>query len=141
MTTPPTRLTVDREYTNVHDQDACLVWLPDIDCFHSSLHELVTDEGRYLKLKDVAGLPVGHVPRTLASALRNLMDLGATVECEATDDPQPSFPPWPAQQETGGGVVIPCTYVVKHRNRQQSVDIIKEALKAMPEGEVIRLVL
>ena len=140
MTYPPTLLSVDIEYTNIHDTDACLVWVPELNSFKSDMHDIVTDEDRYLLLKDVAGLPVGHVPRTLASAFRKLIDLGANVYCEATDQPQQSFPPWPAPEETGGGAVIPCTYLVRHESKQLVIDVVKEALMEMPEGDFIRLV-
>lgn len=93
-----------------------------------------------MTLRDIAGLPVGHVPRTLASSFRNLIDMGASVLCEANDQPQASFPPWPAPQEIGGGAVIPCTYLVRHDNKQQVIDIVKEALMNMSEGEFIRIV-
>jgi hypothetical protein len=118
MTSPPTHLMVDMEYTNIHDTDACLVWVPDLNQFESDLHNTITDEDRYFTLKDIAGLPVGHVPRTLASSFRKLIEMGASVYCEANDHPQPSFPPWPALKENGGGAVILCTYVIRHDNKQ-----------------------
>ncbi|XP_060569524.1 uncharacterized protein LOC132727941 [Ruditapes philippinarum] len=43
-TTPPTRLTVEPEYTNIHDTDACLVWLPPLESFQTLLHDSVTDQ-------------------------------------------------------------------------------------------------
>lgn len=33
ITDPPTKLRVDREYTNIVDRDACLVWLPELEEF------------------------------------------------------------------------------------------------------------
>ena len=35
---------MDREYTNIKDVNACLVWLPSIDSFPSKVHEMVSDE-------------------------------------------------------------------------------------------------
>jgi hypothetical protein len=139
LTSPPTMLRVDREYTNFHDCDACLVWVPELNSFTSDLHDVVVDDDRFLLLRDIAGLPVGHVPRTLASAFRTLIDMGANVFCEATDKPQASFPPWPAPQEKGGGAVIPCTYIVRHENKQSIIDIVQEALSKMTEGDAIKI--
>lgn len=90
-------------------------------------------------LRDITGLPVGHIPRTLASAFRKLIVMGANVFCEATDKPQPSFPPWPAPQEVGGGAVIPCTYIVRHENMQSIIDIVQKALSKMPERDTIKI--
>lgn len=66
---PPldTQLIVDREYTNINDKDACLIWVPELTTFDSNLYDMVTDEQKNLKLSDIAGLPIGHVPRVLAS--------------------------------------------------------------------------
>lgn len=33
FTSPPTRLLVDREYSNIKDVNACLVWLPPLNKF------------------------------------------------------------------------------------------------------------
>ena len=66
ITDPPTKLRVDREYTNIVDKEACLVWLPDLETFNESIHDMVTDQRRQLQLLDIAGLPIGHAPRTLA---------------------------------------------------------------------------
>ena len=62
ITSPPTQLIVDREYSKKKDPDACLVWLPPLETFPESVHDTVTDEKRQLKLSDVAGLSIGHVP-------------------------------------------------------------------------------
>ena len=59
----PVNLTVDREYTNIHDENACLVWLPPLDHFPKHMHSEYRDTKRQLKLEDIAGLPAGHVPR------------------------------------------------------------------------------
>lgn len=60
------QLFIDREYTNVKDEYAWLVWLPQLESFPPDIHDMVTDEKRQLKLSDVAGLPIGHVPRCLS---------------------------------------------------------------------------
>ena len=59
---PPVRLLVDLEYTNIKDPNASLVWMPALDYFNESLHDIETDEKHHLFLKDIAGLPVSHVP-------------------------------------------------------------------------------
>ncbi|XP_062605485.1 uncharacterized protein LOC134267284 [Saccostrea cucullata] len=131
-------LRVDREYTNIHDPDACLVWIPDN--VPADLKETVTDEKRGLKLKDIEGLPCGHVPRGLASAFRYVMDAGGEISAIVTGFPTPSFPPWPPMLEKGGGVVIPCTYRVCPTNFHIALTIIQEHLEDMPEKEVIELI-
>jgi len=60
---PPTKLVVDREYSNTHDKSACLVWVPPLEDFPSNIHSMFTDETRQLKLEDIADLPIGHVPK------------------------------------------------------------------------------
>lgn len=75
-TDPVTRLLVDKEYTNIHDICACLVWIPPLSTFPQCQHEILTDEKRHLLLKDVADLPVGHVPRELAGCFRAILDMG-----------------------------------------------------------------
>ena len=56
--TPPTRLHVEPEYTNIHDICACLGWLPPQDSFPDNIYHSITDEKRQLKLEDMAGLPI-----------------------------------------------------------------------------------
>jgi len=60
---------VDKEYTNIIDRDACLVWLPELEEFDDKLHDMITDHLRHLKLSDIAGLPIRHAPRVLAGFL------------------------------------------------------------------------
>ena len=91
------------------------------------MHDVVTDEDRYLLLKKIAGLPVCHVSCILASAFRKLFDWGANVFCEAIDQTQKSFLPWPAPEETGARTVIPCTYLVRQESKKLVIDIVKEA--------------
>ena len=74
---------------------------------------MVTDNARQLMLSDVAGLPVGHVPRELAPSFQVVLDNGGTVHAEPCGDPVPSTYPWPEQHEVGGGVVLPCDYIIK----------------------------
>jgi len=45
---PRTELIVDREYTNILDKDACLVWMPELSVFDKELHDMVTDKDRTL---------------------------------------------------------------------------------------------
>ncbi|KAH3728678.1 uncharacterized protein LOC127853153 [Dreissena polymorpha] len=99
--TPPTQLLVQPEYTNIHDECASLVWLPELDFIPNHMHSLLPDEKRQLKLQDVAGLPIGHVPRNLAGFFRPLMESGHIVAA-VTGEPVPSLPSWPALKEEGG---------------------------------------
>lgn len=57
-------------------------------------------------------LQIGHVPRSLAGLFRSVLDEGGEIFAESTGEPVPSFPPWPAQNEEGGGVVIRATYFI-----------------------------
>lgn len=140
VTDPPTKLFVDREYTNIHDHNACLVWVPTIEKFECSLHSITTDEKRGLFLKDVAGLPLGHVPRGLAGSFRDILDGGGEITAIVTGPPMPSFPPWPNPNDIGGGVVLPCHYTITHSNRVYAFNAIRNALLQMPEAEVMTLV-
>ena len=139
-TTPPTQLLVQPEYTNIHDECASLVWLPELDTFPDHMHSLITDEKRQLKLQDVANLPIGHVPRNLAGFFRPLMESGRIV-AEVTGEPVPSFPPWPALKEEGGGVVLPCNYIITHSDIEAQYNKLSELLKSIPEGTAMELVL
>lgn len=109
MATKPL-LSVEPEYTNIRDVCACLVWIPEL--FSEDQLGMITDEKRHLKLEDVAGLPVGRAPRSLAPYFRDVIDKGGKVFCEVTGAPVPSYPPWPAQHEEGGGIVLPCNYII-----------------------------
>ena len=132
---------MDREYTNISDNDACLVWLPELETFHESLHNMVTDQQRQLKLSDVANLPIGHAPRILASFFRSVLDSDGSIYAECTGNPCPSFPPWPAPAETGGGVVIPCKYFILCDNKdfKHFVAQLQATLDKMPEGSVMKM--
>jgi hypothetical protein len=140
MTQPKTLLSVDREYTNIHDLDACLVWIPPLTQFNTQLHDMVTDATRELTLRDIAALPLGHVPRGLAGSFRSILDDGGSVFAEPTGEPVPSFPPWPAPMSKGGGVVIPCTYIIQHHDESFILTSLRSALKDMSEGTAMKLV-
>lgn len=137
----PTQLIVDREYTNISDVNACLVWVPPLESFPEDMHSMVTDKKRMLMLSDIAGLPVGHVPRGLAGVFRSILDGGGNIHALATCDPIPSFPPWPAPNETGGGVVIPADYVITTEDCSSIARELKSALEKLPEGSAMKLVL
>ena len=79
------------------------------------MHELITDEKRQLKLCDVAGLPIGHAPRRLSTVFRTLIETCESIlSAIPTAAPVPSFSPWPPVSAKGGGVVIPCNYIIKY---------------------------
>lgn len=141
ITDPPTQLRVDREYTNIADMEACLVWLPDLETFNENVHDLVTDQTRQLKLCDIAGLPIGHVPRILAGFFRTVLDEKGSIYAITTGEPCPSFPPWPAPSEKGGGAVIPCSYFIKCSpcNFESNVCILHSTLDQMKEGSAMNV--
>jgi len=70
------------------------------------MHNMTTDNKRHLILSDVAGLPIRHVPRELATCFRDIIDNGGTVYAEPCGEHAPSSSPWPDQQEVGE-VIIP----------------------------------
>ena len=130
-------LQVDREYSNIHDVDACVVWVPDN--VPENMKNLVSDVKRGLKLSDIAGLPCGHVPRGLASAFRYIIDAGGVITATVTGEPLPSFPPWPPMLEKGGGVVIPCQYKVRPKNINAAITIIEQHIENMLEMSVVEV--
>ena len=130
---------MDREYLNVHDRDACLVWIPQKETFTEEQLLLETDEKRYLKLDDITGLPIGHVPRGLATAFRDILDIDGKIYAIAKSKAVQSFPPWPPVFENGGGAIIPCDYVVYHNDRVLVMNMITNAVHNMPEKEVMRI--
>lgn len=139
VTDPPTKLTVDREYMNIHDKSACLVWIPELDTFDATLHNLMTDEKRHLYLRDVAGLPCGHVPREIAPCFREVLDEGGTVYAEVSGEPIPSAYPWPEQQDIGGGVVLPCNYFIKPTTSSfnKTLENIQTTVSGMEAGSTM----
>lgn len=104
---------------------------------------MVTDQQRQLKLSDVAGLPIGHAPRILASFFRSILDNEGAIHAECTGNPCPSFPPptWPAPAETGGGVVIPCKFFIVCYNKdlKHFVAQLEATLDKMSEGSVMKI--
>jgi hypothetical protein len=71
-------LSVFKEYGNLYDKCACLVYMPESV---APREDEVFDVTRpWLKLGQVAGLPVGHVPRGLADILWRILNDGlATI--------------------------------------------------------------
>ena len=136
---PPVRLLVDLEYTNIKDPNASLVWMPALDYFNESLHDIETDEKRHLYLKDIAGLPVGHVPWGLSAAFSRLLKDGFNIYAQPLEEPLPSFPPWPNVKEKGGGIVIPANYIIQCSDKQTEkvLEIVREAIDKMPEKSAI----
>ena len=131
-------LRIDLEYTNVHDENAALVWIPELRDIPQNMHSIVTDAARFLKLSDIAGLPIGHVPRGLAIAFRQIIEYGGSVSALSKGEPRQTFPPWPAPHETGGGAVIPCDYFIK-TEAEKHVVLLKETLNNMPEKTAMTL--
>jgi len=41
MTSPSTLLTVDIEYTRIHNFEECLVWVPELNTFKSDMHDVL----------------------------------------------------------------------------------------------------
>lgn len=134
-TTPPTRLTIEPEYTYIHDINACLVCLPPLDSLPGHMHSAMTDEKRQLRLEDVAGLPIGHVLRTLAVYLRSVMEDGHVFA-----EPVPSSSPWPEKDEEGGGIVLPCSYMITYPDIQTHHRKLSELLLTIP-GSAMELVM
>ena len=115
--------------------DIEVVWLPNHVPYNCDL-EQTTDTKRGLKFKNIMGLPCGHVPRGSAPAFRYILDCGGTIEAQAIGDPIPSFLPWPAVKEDGGGVVIPCNYFIY----TQDLAVLKQHLSAMIEKDAMELI-
>jgi len=46
-------LQVDLEYTNVHDVNAALVWVPALNELPTELHNATSDPARHLKVRPV----------------------------------------------------------------------------------------
>lgn len=93
------------------------MWIPALSHFKENVHSMITDAKCLLKLSDVADLPIGHVPRSLAGSFRSVLDEGGEIFAEAKGEPIPSFAPWPAHNEEGGGVVIPATYFIHAKKK------------------------
>lgn len=78
---PPTlQLPVTKEYGNKYDPHSCLVWVPEIDKIPNNLLNEVTDHKRGERVRNIAGLPIGRVPKGLSSCFWNLLSC-PDVEC------------------------------------------------------------
>ena len=77
---PALLLPVTKEYGNRHDPPGCLVWVPEIEKIPSSLRNRVTDEKRGERVRTIAGLPIGRVPKGLSSFFYELLG-SSNVEC------------------------------------------------------------
>ena len=78
---PPTiLLPVTKEYGNKHDPHACLIWVPEIEQIPSTLWNHVTDEKRGERVRTIAGLPIGRVPKGLSSCFWELLG-SCDLEC------------------------------------------------------------
>ena len=60
---------------------------------------------------------------------------------EATGDPIPSFPPWPAPQEEGGGVVIPANYVIVYSDVQTLFNKVLDLFDNIAEGSSMKILI
>jgi len=60
------------------------------------------------------GLPTENLPRELATCFREVLDNGWTIHAEPYGEPFPSPSPWPEQHEIGVGVILPCSYIIRH---------------------------
>ena len=65
---------------NKHDPNACLIWVPELDKIPTNLWNETTDEKRGERVRTIAGLPIGQVPRGLSSCFWDLLSM-ADVEC------------------------------------------------------------
>ena len=126
MTIPATSLVVQREYSNTRDPSACLVWVPPLSDKPEDIHNMYTDIKCFLKVSDIADLPVGHVPLKFSGSFRAFLEKGCAITCEPIGLPCPSFLPWP--QKEGGGAVIPCHYFIKCSSNL--VEYLKKELKS-----------
>jgi len=63
---------------------------------------------------DVTGLPTENVTRELTICFRELLDDGGTYHAEPYGEPAPSSSSWTEQHKVGGGVILPCNYIIRH---------------------------
>ncbi|CAB3996955.1 Hypothetical predicted protein [Paramuricea clavata] len=73
-------LPVTKEYGNRHDSHSCLVWIPEIDKIPKDLWNHVTDEKRGERVRTIAGLPIGRVPRGLSECFLIILK-NSKVDC------------------------------------------------------------
>ena len=74
---------MDKEYSNIHDANSCLAWIPKLDHVDKDLNNMVTDDKRHLMLSDIAGLPVGHAARELTPCFRTVLDAEGIGLCRS----------------------------------------------------------
>ena len=67
------------------------------------------------------------------------MNEGWTITAEVTGEPVPSFPPWPAPNEEGGGVVLPCNNLINHSDIKGSFSKLCLLLEKSTEGSAMDL--
>ena len=73
-----------------------------------------TDNKHQLVLFNVTGLPTENVPRELATCFKVVLDKSETIHSEPYGEPAPSLSPWPEQHEVDVGVILPCSYIIRH---------------------------
>ena len=70
-----------------------------------------------------------------------MLDNGGTVYAETIGDPVPNAYPWPAAHEVGGGVVLPCNYLIKPAaNDSSTYDSLTVILSGMTAGSSMTIV-
>ncbi|XP_078608065.1 uncharacterized protein LOC144880005 isoform X2 [Branchiostoma floridae x Branchiostoma japonicum] len=123
---------VVREWDNPYDKDAFLVRMPHLANIPADKHDLVTDAKRGLTVRSIAGKDIGRLPAGLCKILAELDRDGVLTDptCVATGPPEPSFVPWPAPSDRGGGVVVRCKVLidVHARDRQAIVETLWEGV-------------
>jgi len=62
----------------------------------------------------VTCLPTENVPRELTTCFREVLDDGGTIHAEPYCETAPSSPCWTKQHKVGGGVILPCNYIIRH---------------------------
>ncbi|KAH3886046.1 hypothetical protein DPMN_010047 [Dreissena polymorpha] len=80
---------------------------------------------------------VPNSKKGLAGAFRKIIELEGKITALATGEPCPSFAPWPAPEATGGGVVIPCDYIITCA--ENDFNIISDAIDSMLEKEAMEI--
>lgn len=63
------------------------------------------------------------------------------IVAEVTGEPIPSFSPCPEQHGEGGGIVLPCNYIITHSEITSQYNRLSELLKTIPVGSSMKLVL
>jgi len=54
-----------------------------------------------------------NVPRELATCFREVLYNSYTFRAEPYGQSAPSPLPWPEQHKVGGGVILPCNYIIR----------------------------